>query len=123
MRAGFLVAPDTAQGQGKTAVLKPSLGAGTQSSGQNGPDLLPDSWGEWLQQNAKGRVRVIGGLEANEPPNMFLGSIDESPPACPDTWVGPQVWNTSDDLELAETLCARARCKGANVPTYSRGHY
>ena len=102
------MAPDTTQVQGKTAVVKPSLGACAPNA-QSGPDLLPDSWGEWLQQNAKGRVRVIGGLQANEPQNMFLGNINESPPACPDTWVGPQVWNCSDDYELAAALCAQAR--------------
>ena len=36
-----------------------------QPSAQSGPDPLPDSWGEWLTRNGKGRVRVIGGLEAN----------------------------------------------------------
>ena len=101
------MAPDTTQVQGKTEVIKPSLGACT-SNAQSGPDLLPDSWGEWLQRNAKGRVRVIGGLEAHEPPSKFLGSISESPPVCPDTWVGPPVWSCSDDYELAATLVARA---------------
>ena len=112
----------TTQVQGKTAVVKPSLGACAPNA-QSGPDLLPDSWGEWLQQNAKGRVRVIRGLEANEPPGSFLGSIDESPPVCPDTWVGPQVWSCSDDYELAATLVARARHQRADVQAYSRGDY
>ena len=40
-----------------------------------GPDPLPDEWGDWLVQNAKGRVRVLGGLEAQEHSGPFLGSL------------------------------------------------
>ena len=90
--------------QGKTAVVPKSLGAQV-SPAQRGPDPLPDSWGDWLVQNAKGRVRVIGGLEQNESENHFLGSVAQSP----GTSVGAEMWSCSDDFELAATLVARAR--------------
>ena len=90
--------------QGKTAVVPKSLGAQV-SPAQRGPDPLPDSWGDWLVQNAKGRVRVIGGLEQNASEVQFLGCVERSP----DRSVGAEMWSSSDDYELAATLVARAR--------------
>ena len=56
-------------------------------------------------QNAKGRVRVIGGLETQEPKSPFLGSVEHSP----DGSVGAEKWSISDDYELASTLVARSQ--------------
>ena len=48
-------------------------------SGSKGPDPLQsqDDWGDWLVQNAKGRVRTLGGLGRHET-SGFLGSLSAS---------------------------------------------
>ena len=57
--------------RGKTVAVSPV------SPAQSGRDPPPDAWGEWLTRNGKGRVRVIGGLEATNSHDNFkhLGSI------------------------------------------------
>ena len=90
--------------QGKTAEIPKSLGARAVQT-QEGPDPLPDHWGEWLVQNAKGRVRVIGGLEVQEPKSPFLGSVEHSSGGS----AGTEKWSINDDYELASTLVARSQ--------------
>ena len=57
--------------RGKTVAVSPV------SPAQSGRDPPPDAWGEWLTRNGKGRVRVIGGLEANSlhRDEKFIGAI------------------------------------------------
>ena len=65
-------------------------------------------------QNAKGSVRVIGGLDLQGPKSPFLGSIERSSGGSVGTEnsmgsVGAQMWSSSDDFELASNLTARSR--------------
>ena len=76
-----------------------------------GPDPLPDEWGDWLVQNAKGRVRVLGGLEAREPSEPFLGSIGNHRAESVGT-SGRSEGGSSDDNfidEVTENVVAKAR--------------
>ena len=82
---GFLKAPVAPVQRGLQSVAVSSRDAQGKAepipadTSSKGPDPLSDSWGQWLVQNAKGRVRVLGGLEAQEPSEPFLGSIDRQP--------------------------------------------
>ena len=61
-------APETLNGQGKTSPT-PQVDV---------PKMDADPWSDWLVQNAKGRVRVFNGLEAQDSKSGFLGALTPS---------------------------------------------
>ena len=100
---GFLKAPVAPKpvAQGKAEPIP----ADTSSKGA---DPLSDSWGEWLVQNAKGRVKVLGGLEA-QPPAPFLGSVAHQPGESVGTPARTSSANDCVYVDAVESVSAESR--------------
>ena len=100
---GFLKAPVAPKpvAQGKAEPIP----ADTSSKGA---DPLADSWGEWLVQNAKGRVKVLGGLEAR-PSTPFLGSVAHQPGESVGTPARTDSANDCVYVDAVESVIAESR--------------